>query len=106
MKNPCDYFSSQNNIGNIKNSFIKNNIYKNQQFQGNNLFNFNKKNLENSFILESKFDPIHLIFYKKQFKNSLIIINLIFFHILILVILQHFILAFLTKIINIIISLK
>lgn len=58
VKNPCDYFSSQNNIGNIKNSFIKNNIYKNQQFQGNNLFNFNKKNLENSFILESKFDPI------------------------------------------------
>ena len=59
VKNPCDYFENNNNfIGNTKKAFIYNNIYKNQQFQGNNLFNFNKKKEENSLFLESEFQPI------------------------------------------------
>lgn len=42
-KNPCDYYECQNNIGNIRNNFIRTNFYRRQQFQENNLFNFHKK---------------------------------------------------------------
>ena len=57
VKNPCDYFESQNNMRNIRSSFIRNNKYKNQQFQENHLFNFHKQYEENSFLLEPQFQP-------------------------------------------------
>jgi len=57
IKNQYDNYEQQNNVNNIRHHFIRNNIYKNQQFQGNNLFNFNKQYEENSFLLEPQYQP-------------------------------------------------
>ena len=56
-KNPCDYYECQNNIRNIRNNFYRNNIYKKQLFQENNLFNYNKNYEVNSFLLDPQLQP-------------------------------------------------
>ena len=53
-KNPNDRIDYNNNFNN---RFLKNNIYKNQQFQPNQIFNFKKQYEENPFTIEAQFQP-------------------------------------------------
>ena len=51
-KNSFDKFDYNNTLNK---TFIRNNIYKNQQFQANQLFNFKKQYEENPFLLEQQY---------------------------------------------------
>ena len=68
IKNPYDNFEQQqqNNVNHFRNNFIRNNIYKNQQFQGNQLFNFNKQYEVNSFLLEPQYQPLLPPYYLQK----------------------------------------
>ena len=65
-KNPCDYYECRANIGGLRKNLIKNNSYRKQQYQENNLFIFNKKYEVNSLLLKPQFQPSFPSFYLQK----------------------------------------
>jgi len=63
VKNEYDNLEYKNNI---RTQFIRNNIYKNQQFQENQIFNFKKQYEVNSFLLEPQFCPSFPPYYLQK----------------------------------------